>query len=358
MSVDLTATPFHLDEEQQKWVTDTLASMTLEEKVGQLFCPAMSSFSKKTISHMTDDLHIGSVMIRPFPVKGLQEKIRSLQDASKLPMLISANLENGGCGAINEGTNFAMPMGATATGDMVNGYRLGKISCQEAASVGVNWGFAPIVDIDNNYRNPITNIRAFSSDKDQVLTMARGYIRGAEEAGVAATIKHFPGDGCDERDQHLLVSVNDRSAEEWMDSYGMIYQNLIHEGARSVMIGHIAQPAMARAINPDISKEEAFLPASQSETLLTGLLREKLGFNGLVVTDSTLMVGYMQCMPRRAAIPESIRCGCDMILFNRSIDEDVEYMKQGIADGRLSMERVDEAVTRVLATKAAPGSHR
>ncbi len=114
-------------------------------------------------------------------------------------MLISANLENGGCGAINEGTNFAMPMGATATGDMVNGYRLGKISCQEAASVGVNWGFAPIVDIDNNYRNPITNIRAFSSDKDQVLTMARGYIRGAEEAGVAATIKHFPGDGCDER---------------------------------------------------------------------------------------------------------------------------------------------------------------
>lgn len=358
MSVDLTVPPFCLDEEQQKWVTDTLASMTLEEKVGQLFCPAMSSFSKKTISHMTDDLHIGSVMIRPFPVKGLQEKIRSLQDASKLPMLISANLENGGCGAINEGTNFAMPMGATATGDMVNGYRLGKISCQEAASVGVNWGFAPIVDIDNNYRNPITNIRAFSSDKDQVLTMARGYIKGAEESGVAATIKHFPGDGCDERDQHLLVSVNDRSAEEWMDSYGMIYQNLIHEGARSVMIGHIAQPAMARAINPDISKEEAFLPASQSETLLTGLLREKLGFNGLVVTDSTLMVGYMQCMPRRVAIPESIRCGCDMILFNRSIDEDVEYMKQGIADGRLSMERVDEAVTRVLATKAALNLHK
>ncbi len=143
-----------------------------------------------------------------------------------------------------------------------------------------------------------------------------------------------------------------------MDSYGMIYQNLIHEGARSVMIGHIAQPAMARAINPDISKEEAFLPASQSETLLTGLLREKLGFNGLVVTDSTLMVGYMQCMPRRAAIPESIRCGCDMILFNRSIDEDVEYMKQGIADGRLSMERVDEAVTRVLATKAALNLHK
>lgn len=357
MSVNLAGNPFYLDESQQKWVKDTLASMTLEEKVGQLFCPAMSSFSKKTIEHMTKDLHIGSAMIRPFPVKGLQEKIRSLQDASKLPMLISANLENGGCGAINEGTNFAMPMGATATGDMVNGYRLGKISCREAASVGVNWGYAPIVDIDNNYRNPITNIRAFSSDKNQVLEMARGYQKAAEEEGVATTIKHFPGDGCDERDQHLLVSVNDRSAQEWMDSYGMIYQTLIDEGARTLMVGHIAQPAMARAIDPDISREEALLPASQSKTLLTGLLREKLGFNGLVVTDSTLMVGYMQCMPRKKAIPTSIACGCDIILFNRNIDEDYEYMMQGIRDGLVSMERVDDAVARMLATKAALRLH-
>lgn len=358
MSVDLTSKPFNLDEEQQKWVKDTLASMSLEEKIGQMFCPAMSSFSKKSIEHTTKDLHIGSVMIRPFPVEGLQDKIRSLQDASKLPMLISANLENGGCGAINEGTNFAMPMGATATGDMVNGYRLGKISCQEAASVGVNWGYAPIVDIDNNYRNPITNIRAFSSDKNQVLEMARGYLKGAEESGVAATIKHFPGDGCDERDQHLLVSVNDKTAEEWMDSYGMIYQTLIDEGARTLMVGHIAQPAMARAIDPEISREEAFLPATQSKTLLIGLLRNKLGFNGLVVTDSTLMVGYMQCMPRRKAVPYSIACGCDIILFNRNIDEDFEYMRQGIESGIVSMERVDEAVTRVLATKAAMNLHK
>ncbi len=351
--IDFKAKPFELDDNQIQWVMDTYQGMDLDDKVGQLFCPALSSFGKKGVEHLTKDLKAGGLMIRPIPVKDAQEKIRMVQDNSRIPMLIAANLENGGCGAINEGTNYGMPMGCTATNDMTSGYRLGKISCQEAASIGVNWGFAPIVDIDNNYRNPITNIRAFSSDPQQVLAMADGYLDAAQEENVAVSIKHFPGDGCDERDQHLLVSVNDRTAEEWMATYGMIYQTLIEKGAPTVMIGHIAQPAMARAINPDISDKEAFMPASQSKTLLTGLLRGKLGFNGVVVTDSTLMVGYMQNMPRRQAVPYSVECGADVILFNRNMDEDFGYMKQGIQDGTLSPERLEDAVLRVLALKAS-----
>jgi len=357
LPVDLTSKPFNLDNSQEKWVIDTFSSMTQEEKLGQILCPSLSVFSKKAIEHFTKDIKIGGMMIRPFKVKGLQANIRKLQAASQIPLLISANLENGGCGAIDEGTNFAMPEGVSATNDPVNGYRLGKVSCREAASVGVNWGYAPIVDIDMNYANPITNVRSFGRDKEMVLKMARGYLKAAKEEGVTATIKHFPGDGVDERDQHLLVSVNSLSADEWMSSFGYIYRSLIEDGASSVMVGHIAQPALARVLKQDISDKDALLPASLSKTLITKLLREKLCFNGFVVTDSSLMIGFMQPMPRCQAVPLAIESGCDMLLFNRNLDEDFRYLKEGIERGILSQQRLDEAVWRILALKASMNLH-
>jgi beta-N-acetylhexosaminidase len=353
MKADIKAAPFNLNDEQAEWVQDTLESMTEDEKVGQLFCPSISRFNNKSIKELTEEYKVGSMMIRPFEVKGLQDNLRKLQESSKIPMLISANLEAGGNGAVNEGTLFAMPEGCSATGDTVNGYRLGKICAREAASVGVNWGFAPIVDIDMNYRNPITNIRSFGDDPDMVIEMSRGYQKAAKEEKVISTIKHFPGDGVDERDQHLLVAVNSLGYDEWMNTYGRIYKTLIEEGAPAVMCGHLAQPSVAREIDPSISDEQALMPATLSKTLMTKLLRDKLGFNGLVVTDSTLMVGFMQKMPRKKAVPLSIESGADVFLFNRSLKEDVGYMKQGLKDGILSKERLDEAVTRILAAKAS-----
>jgi beta-N-acetylhexosaminidase len=355
MKPDLEAKPFCLDKSQVEWVESVFASMTLEEKVGQIFCPSLSSFGKKSIAKLTKEIKAGAVMIRPFPVKGLQESIKALQESSRIPMLISANLESGGNGAFNEGTQLSMPMGCAATGDMEYGYRLGKVACREAAAVGVNWSYAPIVDIDMNYRNPIVNVRSFGADAETVIKMSQGFIKAAGEEGVAPTIKHFPGDGTDERDQHLLVSVNTLTSDQWFSSYGHVYKTLIDDGAKSVMAAHIAQPEVARAIDPSISFEESLLPASLSKTLTTGLLREKLGFNGLVVTDSTLMTGFMQPMPRRKAVPLCIECGCDFLLFNRSVEEDWKYMLDGIKDGILSKERLDEAVWRVLATKASLG---
>ena len=357
MKVDLTAKPFSLNQEQIDWVSHTLSEMTVEDKIGQILCPSLSAFSKKTIKKFAEEVKIGSMMIRPFSVKGLQDNIRELQESSKIPLLISANLEGGANNAINEGTLFNQPMGCTATRNPENGYRLGKIACGEAATVGVNWAYAPIVDIDMNYANPITNIRSFGNNKEDVITMSRGYIKGAMEAGVIPTIKHFPGDGVDERDQHLLVSVNTLSNEDWMDSFGLVYQTLIDEGAQSIMVAHIAQPSVARAIDPEITDKEAFMPASQSKALLTSLLREKMGFNGLIVTDSTLMVGYMQNMPRRLAVPHSIECGADIVLFNRNLDEDFGYLMDGYKNGTLSKERLDEAVTRMLALKASMNLH-
>lgn len=357
MGINLKDNPYYLDDAQIQWVYETFNMLSLDEKIGQLLCPSALTLSKSTIKKMTEEYHVGSLMIRPMNVKGLQDSLREMQEMSKVPMLISANLENGGAGAVNQGTFFSTPMGCAATGNTENGYRLGKICCREGASVGVNWAFAPIVDIDLNYHNPITNTRTFGNDKEMVLNMARQYMRAAKEENVAVSIKHFPGDGVDERDQHLLVSVNELDYQAWMSSYGYIYQSLINEGAQTVMVGHISLPYVAGKINPDLSKEEAFLPASQSKTLVTELLRNRLNFNGVIITDSTLMVGYMQSLPRRVAVPYSIACGGDMILFNRSIDEDIRYIREGLNDGILSGERFEEAVIRVLALKASLNLH-
>lgn len=353
--IDLGIKPFNLDDRQQDIVKEILAGMTVEEKIGQLFCPCLSAFDENAINYYVKDLKVGALMIRPFAREGLCENIAKVQNMGKIPLLMAANLENGGCGAVAEGTMFANPMGCAATGDEENGYRLGKVSCAEAAEVGINWGFAPVVDIDKNYHNPIANIRTFGDDAHTVLSFAREYIRAAKEEGVMPTIKHFPGDGMDERDQHLLVSVNDCSFDAWMESYGMVYAQLIEEGVPAIMAGHIAAPYVAREVSPQISDREALFPASQSEALLNGILREKLGFNGLIVTDSTLMVGYMQNMPRKLAIPRSIACGADMILFNRSLEEDIGYIHSGLEAGILSEARLDEAVLRILGTKMSCG---
>lgn len=347
--------PFNLSEKQKNLVMDLFHNMTLDEKIGQVLCPQLATFQEQLVDYYASILKAGSFMIRPFEMKGLAENLQKVQEKSKIPLLIAANLENGGNGAIVEGTMFSNPMGCAATGKPVNGYRLGKISCSQGACVGVNWGFAPIVDLDLDYHNPITNVRTFGSDPKTVLVFAQEYIRAAREEGVIPTIKHFPGDGKDERDQHLLVSVNDSSFEEWMNTYGMVYQTLIDEGAPVVMAGHIAAPYVAKKTKSDISKQEMYMPGSQSKVLLTDLLRDKMHFNGLVVTDSTLMVGYMQNMPRRQAIPYSIECGADVILFNRSIEEDVDYLCEGVKEGILSEQRLDEAVMRVLALKASMG---
>lgn len=352
MEINLLDKPFELDANQQDWVYKIFNAMTEEEKIGQILCPSLANFDEKLVEYYTKVLKVGAVMIRPFEYKGLKNHLAAVQRSAKIPLLISANLENGGCGAIQEGTLFANPLGCAATGKKESAYRLGKISCKEAANVGINWGFAPIIDIDLNYHNPITNTRTFGSNPKTVLEYAKEYIKAAKEEQIYPTIKHFPGDGVDERDQHLLVSVNDLDYEKWMNTYGRIYKSLIEEGVPAVMSAHIAAPYVAKAVNSDLTEEEALLPASQSKTLMTDLLRTELGFNGLIVTDSTLMVGYMQKMPRREAIPRTIESGADMILFHRSIEEDIQFLKEGIATGILSKGRLDEAVLRVLALKA------
>ncbi len=355
--IDMRKAPYSLQEEDATWVENTLAGMTLEEKIGQLFCPMGGSQEPEALKALTDR-HVGGIMFRPGTGKETQAAHRFLQEHSKYPMLIAADLEQGGVGSASDGTLFGWQMLAAATGEPEQAYRLGYVSGTEGAIVGVNWDFGPVVDIDRNWRNPITNVRTYGSDPACVLKMGQEFMRGLHEAGMAAAIKHFPGDGCDERDQHLHPTVNNLSAEKWMESYGHIYRTLVEEGADTVMVGHIAQPAWVKKLNPEASFEEQYRPATLSPELIEGLLRKEIGFNGMIVSDATTMVGFTQDLPRREVVPYCISIGVDMFLFNRNFEEDYQYMMEGYQKGILTEERLNEAVTAILALKAHLKLHK
>ena len=345
--------PFYLNDADITWVEETLSSMTLEEKAGQLFCVTDMITDPDALRAFVEKYHPGGFMYRTGEGTEIQEAQRAMQQASRIPLLLSCNLESGGNGVAFSGTFFGREMQVAATGEREQARRLGVVCAREGAAAGCNWAFAPIIDIDYNWRNPITNVRTFGSDPDRVLEMGRAYIEGVKSTSVdmAVTIKHFPGDGVDERDQHLLSTVNSLPAEDWEASYGRIYRELIDQGAETVMVGHILQPAMTRKMCPGI-RDEDILPGSTNKYIMTDLLRGELGFNGLITTDATPMVGYTGFLTRREAIARSIMGGADVILFCKSIDEDLAGVREDIASGKITMERVDEAIRRQLALKA------
>ena len=351
--IDFKANPFFLDDEKIRWVEETYDNMTLDEKIGQLFSPIIFTKDKQELENFIDKYHIGGMLYREGPGQEIRDAHKILQEASKIPLLTASNLEYGGNGSAVEGTYYGRQMLVAATNDTDSAYRLGKISCREGAAVGVNWAFAPVVDIDRNYHNPIMNVRTFGDDVQRVIDMGTAYIKAAKEEGVATAVKHFPGDGIDERDQHLLTSVNSLSVSKWDESYGRIYEAMIEAGTLSIMAGHIALPSYEDFYE---GKEvDKVIPATLSPNLLKKLLRQKLGFNGLITTDATPMVGFCCACDRETAVPMTIESGCDVFLFNRNIDEDYEYMHRGYEKGILSDARLEEAVKRILATKAALG---
>ena len=326
-NIDLRGNPFFLNDEDLAWVEQTLNSMDEEEKIEQLLFPALWGFTEEHIDEIMNVLHPSGVMLRPCPAKEAIGAVNMLRKKSRIPMLISANLEKGGNGIVSEGTMVGAPLAVAATDDIENERHLAKVCAREARAVGANWGFAPIIDIDYNYRNPIMNTRTLGSDPKKVAEYGRAFTEECQKLGVAVSIKHFPGDGRDERDQHLVINVNDMSCEDWMETYGNCYKQSIEAGALTVMAGHIMQPAWQKRLNPAL-KDEELMPATLSPELIgpEGLLRKVLGF---------------------------IACGADIFLFNRNIKEDLEYMQAGVREGVITKERLDEAVCRILALKAA-----
>lgn len=349
--IDLKAKPFNLSDEDIQWVEETLANLTLDEKIGQVFVDMLWNNTEDEVRERIAKYGMGGFRYNNMSAADLYKQNKLIQETSKIPALIAANIEAGGDGGVGGGTHLGYHVTIGATQDKENAYKLGYYGCKEAAAIGCNWTFAPIVDINKNWRSSVVSSRCFSSEAQQVLEMSKEYLRGAKDAGLASCMKHFPGDGLDERDQHIVTTNNDMSVEEWEENFGKVYRGMIDAGVESVMIGHIRLPEMSRKLRPGI-KDNEIMPATIAPELLQDLLRDELGFNGLVITDATHMVGLTSAMRRAEIMPYTIAAGCDMILYYRDKDEDVEAIKEGLANGVLTEERLNEAVTRVLAFKA------
>ncbi len=356
--VDMKATPFYLSDEDCKWVEETIAGMTLDEKIGQLFFNMGSSRDEEYLKMTVDKYHIGGIRYNPGPADDIHEQNRILQENSKIPLIIACNTENGGDGACVDGTTIGSQTKIGATRNTQYAYNLGYMSNKEAAAIGCNLSFAPVSDIIYNWENPVIGLRTYGNDVERVMDMTKAYLEGAHaNPGFCCAAKHFPGDGLDFRDQHVANSVNDFSCEEWDETFGKVYKNLIDNGLEAIMAGHIMQPAYTRHFNPDIEDDD-IMPATLSPELINGLLRTKLGFNGMVLTDASHMVGLTCRMKRCDLMPAAIAAGVDMFLFFNDMDEDFEAMKKGYEDGRITEERLSDALHRILALKAHMGLHK
>ena len=356
--VDLKANPYFLAEEDAKWVTDTISKMSDEEKVGQLFFQLTASHEEEHLKELMEKYHLGGCRYNPAPGSEILEQNRILQKYANIPVFIACNTEAGGDGACKDGTYIGAGIKIGATGKEEYAYELGKMANEEASAIGCNMAFAPVCDIHYHWENTEIVSRAFGNNPERVAKMSKAYLEGAHQIpGFACAAKHFPGNGQDFRDAHISNNVNYFDVEQWDATYGMVYRTLIENGLDAIMAGHIMLPEYAKAINPKLQDED-MLPATLSHEIMTGLLRERLGFNGMVVTDASHMVAMTNRMTRKEMLPLAINAGCDMFLFFNDPEEDFETMLSAYKNGIITEERMTEALMRILGLKAHMGLHK
>ncbi len=351
----LRQSPFDLDDKALDWVKKTHASLSLDEKVAQLFVLNSHGEDPEELGQL-GRLQPGGITRRFGPdAKAECHRLIAMQEGAKVPMLVSADLE-GSRMSMPFGTTVPNPIALAAIDDLDVTRRISRLMAEEALILGVNWSFTPVLDINAAFRSAIVATRGFGADVDTIKRHALAQIEEFQKAGVAATAKHWPGEGYDDRDQHLVTTINPLKESEWEETFGTLYRAAIKAGVKSVMSAHIALPKYVRGIDPDAGIE-AYRPASISALLNQKLLREELGFNGLIVSDASEMAGLGSWKQPRAAKAELISSGCDVILFSRDPAGEMALVKQAVENGQISAERLDDAVLRVLGLKASLGLH-
>ncbi|MGO7043476.1 glycoside hydrolase family 3 protein [Rhizobium acaciae] len=347
---ELRKAPFNLDDAAISWIRDVYASLDLDDKIGQLFTLIMIGTDEEDFKRIAS-LRPGGVT--RFFTADLELERRVISDLvakSKVPPIISADLE-GSRHSFAFGTPVLGQLGLAAVDDVQATEKSSEILAREGRAMGVRWSFTPVIDINNAFRSPIVGTRSYGSDVNKIERHAVAHVHGLQRNGVAATAKHWPGEGYDDRDQHLVTTTNPLSMDEWKETFGRLYGTLIAEGVLAIMSGHISLPAYVRSKMPDAGLE-AFRPASVSRLLNVDLLRDELGFNGIIVSDATPMGGLSAWGHHLDTLPDIIANGCDMILFSDAPEEDMAAVKAAVEDGRIAQERLEEAVLRVLALKA------
>src|ERR1022692_2721936 len=338
-----------------KWAEQTLRRLTVEEKIGQvlmIWCRAsflnvenpeylqwLEAMQKYHVGSFTMSVHVdGPFLLRTEPYE-VAELLNRLQGKSKLPLLFAADFERGVSTRLLGTTNFPHAMAFGADGNIEDAETIGRITAQEARAIGVHWNFFPDADVNSNPANPIINTRSFGSDPTQVGDFVAAYIRGAHEGAMLTTAKHFPGHGDTTADSHLGLAqvTGDRARLAAVELPP--FRRAIEAGVDAVMVAHVTVPALDAEPNRI---------ATTSKRIVTGLLKEEMGFKGIVVTDALDMAGltrlYANDVGRAAG--EAFKAGNDLLIIPADLDASYRAMMQAVQSGEISRERLDQSVRK------------
>ncbi len=351
-----------------------LSEMTLDEKIGQLFVYAghgvfMNEGSPvyQEMLRQVRDNHVGGMIWFVSDVYETALLTRKLQENAKIPLLISADLEAGMGMRFPSATFWPWPMALAATGDLSLAEKQARIVASEAKLLGINHIYAPVADVNNDPDNPVINARSFGEDPAKVGEFVAAFVRGTRAEGVLATAKHFPGHGDTHVDSHRSLPVLAVSRER-LDKVELVpFRAAIAAGVDSVMIAHLSVTSLDATVAPvrparpgenmygahatEIA-ENATMPATLSHPIVQKLLRERLGFNGLVITDALDMGGLTDHFDSAEAAVRAIEAGGDLLLKPENMNEAIAGVKAAVASGRISERRIDASVERILEAKS------
>lgn len=345
-----------LASDARAWVDSTFASMTIEEKIGQMIVPTLSavftnveSDTFQEVERNIKELHVGGYHAFSGDPAALGMLVDRMQGLAKIPLMLTADLEGGPGYQFANATRIprAMALGATGSEDLA--FQAGQITAQEGRAMGISVNFYPVVDVNNNPRNPIINIRSFGEDPALVSRMARAYIRGVQENGQIATAKHFPGHGDTSRDTHLELAVIDVPLERLNQVELPPFQAAIESGVGAVMSAHIYVPEF---------EPERGMPATLSHRILTDLLRTRLGFQGLVFTDAMNMQGVTAHFTPEDATLRTVKAGADIILAPVDAQRSFNAILGAVRSGDIPLARIEASTQRILEAKARLGLHK
>jgi beta-N-acetylhexosaminidase len=365
------AGPVQLTSEGNKWAEKTLKKMSLEEKIGQMiqvrtYADFMNVESDefKQISEQIKKYHLGSIILTVRVSDGLLLKdlpyeaaaiANLLQQESKLPLLVAADFERGLSMRLNETPAFPAAMAFGATNNPEFEEKFAAITAQESRAIGVHWNFYPVADVNINPKNPIINTRSFGEDPQEVGAMVAAYVKGSRQYGMLSTAKHFPGHGDTATDSHLGVAMVSGD-EQRLDTVELPpFEQAIAAGVDSIMVAHVTVPAL----EPDTDKV-----ATTSHRIITDLLRDKLHFQGLIVTDALEMRGLTRLYPEtesnpagRAAV-DAVKAGNDMVLLPSDLDGAFNGLVQAVKKGEIPQKQIDASVLKLLRAKASLGLNK
>ena len=348
--------PFNLNDADIDWVSSTLAAFSTEDRLRQLIVQISIGDDADATRGMMEAKLGGLCRMMGGDIEAASQATRATLEAAEVPPFVTADIEGGGH-LSPVFTRVQSPLGLAAANDLALSEAGVELLAKEARALGFNWTFTPCIDISQNFHSAIVGTRSYGADIETILTQGALHVNVMQRNGVAACAKHWPGEGYDPRDQHLVTTVNPLSFDEWDKAYGRLYRGMIEAGVLSVMSAHIALPSFAEKCGVPEGLER-YRPASLSKLLNEDLLRGHLGFNGLIISDATPMAGMGDWAARASTVPECIENGCDVFLFSDNLERDLSHLRAGLADGRLSAARVEAAVTRILGLKAALGLHR